>query len=151
MEEDSKWKPFLTAGLGRFNTESFNNTVIPVGAGVRYQISESVDGLLESRYKLNASKSGPNYLTTSIGLVFTPRSKKDSDGDGVPDRLDECPNAAGSLLTKGCPDSDKDGVADREDNCPQIAGLAKFMGCADTDGDGITDLCLLYTSPSPRD
>ena len=39
----------------------------------------------------------------------------------------------------GCPDSDGDGVADPNDACPDVAGLAKFKGCPDSDGDGIED------------
>ena len=40
----------------------------------------------------------------------------DSDGDGVNDNIDECPNQAGSI--SGCPDSDGDGIADKNDECP---------------------------------
>jgi len=45
----------------------------------------------------------------------------DSDGDGIPDKLDKCPlDHAGkaSLWTEGCPDLDDDGVPDKDDNCP---------------------------------
>lgn len=52
----------------------------------------------------------------------------DSDGDGVSDALDRCPNTpAGVAVDKdGCPpDSDRDGVADYLDKCPGTpAGLA---------------------------
>lgn len=144
LSEDAKLKPFLTAGIGVLHSNDFggnkNFGAIPLGAGVRYGISESVDAMLQSRYKITPYKNTFDYLTTSIGIVITPKSKKDSDGDGVLDRNDKCPSLAGSLATGGCPDSDGDGIADREDNCPKIAGIAQFMGCPDTDGDGITDL-----------
>ena len=51
----------------------------------------------------------------------------DSDGDGIPDNEDECPNEAGPASNNGCPDdgngngdvdSDGDGVVDGEDLCP---------------------------------
>lgn len=46
---------------------------------------------------------------------------RDSDGDGVPDSLDKCPNTPRGVAvdTQGCPiDSDGDGVADYLDQCP---------------------------------
>ena len=53
---------------------------------------------------------------------------KDSDGDGVKDNKDLCPNTAAgvAVTTNGCPkpvtqepkDTDKDGVADEDDACP---------------------------------
>ena len=63
----------------------------------------------------------------------------DSDGDGIEDRLDACPNEAGLAQYDGCPDTDGDGVADPQDECPTVAGLVSLNGCPDADGDGITD------------
>ncbi len=63
----------------------------------------------------------------------------DSDGDGIEDREDRCPNEAGPVEFNGCPDSDGDGVPDIDDKCPDVAGLAEFNGCPDTDGDGVAD------------
>ncbi|NER10104.1 Outer membrane protein OmpA [Muriicola jejuensis] len=63
----------------------------------------------------------------------------DSDGDGIEDGKDSCPNEAGSKELNGCPDSDGDGIADKDDACPNEAGLAALAGCPDADGDGIAD------------
>ena len=63
----------------------------------------------------------------------------DTDGDGIEDSKDECPNDKGLLALNGCPDLDGDGVADKDDNCPNVAGLSAYKGCPDTDGDGIID------------
>ena len=63
----------------------------------------------------------------------------DTDGDGIEDSKDACPNEAGSAEFNGCPDSDGDGVADKDDNCPTVAGLKALAGCPDADGDGVTD------------
>ncbi|MDF2447390.1 MAG: hypothetical protein K0S46_2626 [Moraxellaceae bacterium] len=58
----------------------------------------------------------------------------DSDGDGVADAQDKCPNtpAGAAVDATGCPlDSDKDGVADFADKCPDTkAGAAvSATGC----------------------
>ncbi|MBV4356461.1 OmpA family protein [Pinibacter aurantiacus] len=67
----------------------------------------------------------------------------DSDGDGVPDSKDKCPDMAGLAKYNGCPipDSDNDGVNDEEDKCPNIPGVAKYQGCPvpDSDNDGVND------------
>lgn len=63
----------------------------------------------------------------------------DTDGDGIYDRDDECPEEPGLPEFNGCPDTDGDGIEDRSDACPDEAGLAEYDGCPDTDGDGIPD------------
>jgi OOP family OmpA-OmpF porin len=61
--------------------------------------------------------------------------EKDSDNDGVVDSKDACPEVAGTV--NGCPDSDGDGVIDSEDECADVAGT--LNGCPDADGDGVKD------------
>ena len=71
----------------------------------------------------------------------------DSDGDGVLDNLDKCPNTrAGEEVDKdGClilKDSDNDGVPDKDDKCPTTPEGTPVdeRGCElDTDEDGIVD------------
>lgn len=63
----------------------------------------------------------------------------DTDGDGIEDSKDSCPNEAGLAELNGCPDTDGDGIADKDDNCPTVAGLKALAGCPDADGDGVTD------------
>ena len=69
----------------------------------------------------------------------------DSDGDGVPDIGDQCPNTpAGTKVDeKGCElDSDKDGVVDSKDICPNtpIGTRVDANGCElDSDKDGVVD------------
>ncbi len=70
----------------------------------------------------------------------------DSDGDQIPDSMDDCPNtpAGANVDVRGCErDSDGDGVADSADRCPNTAaGLSvDVQGCAaDSDGDGILNV-----------
>lgn len=77
----------------------------------------------------------------------------DSDGDGVTDYLDLCPNTpAGSIVNgNGCidrPDDDADGFHNDEDNCPNTpeGAWVDDYGCLlDRDKDGVADyidLCL---------
>jgi len=67
----------------------------------------------------------------------------DTDGDGVVDSEDKCPNVFGDANNAGCPefrDADNDGIADADDKCPKYFGTLKNNGCPiDTDGDGVHD------------
>jgi OOP family OmpA-OmpF porin len=69
----------------------------------------------------------------------------DSDGDGVPDDLDKCPNTPKGVKVDayGCPlDADGDGVPDYLDKCPNTPKGVKVdqNGCPlDSDGDGVPD------------
>ncbi|MFK8019896.1 MAG: OmpA family protein [Pseudomonadales bacterium] len=80
-----------------------------------------------------------------ISYMFaqTNRTIKDADGDGVSDKLDQCPATPAGVEVddKGCAlDSDNDGVADHIDQCPNTpAGVeVNANGCAkDDDGDGV--------------
>lgn len=74
-----------------------------------------------------------------------PAAPKDSDGDGVTDDRDLCPDTVrgAPVDANGCPlDSDGDGVYDYEDRCPGTPAGTKVdaEGCPlDTDGDGVLD------------
>lgn len=79
-----------------------------------------------------------------------PSASPDSDGDGIPDDFDNCPNVANptQLDSDGdgigdvcdpCPigDTDGDNICNHVDNCPSAYNPDQ----ADTDGDGIGDVC----------
>ena len=73
------------------------------------------------------------------GIAIAVFDDPDTDGDGVSDKNDLCPNVKGLAAFKGCPDTDGDGIADSKDTCPNVKGSADHNGCPDTDGDGIID------------
>lgn len=75
------------------------------------------------------------------GTAVNDGCPNDADGDGVADVDDKCPELAGSPTNNGCPkDADGDGVPDKKDDCPELAGVIENDGCpADSDGDGVYD------------
>jgi outer membrane protein OmpA-like peptidoglycan-associated protein len=92
-----------------------------------------------------AIKHQANMLYNAIFAInwLIPGTPRDKDGDGIPDKVDKCPDKAGLAENNGCPDvdSDNDGIVDRLDKCPDKAGPAENKGCPDTDRDkdGIVD------------
>lgn len=73
------------------------------------------------------------------------RTRNDSDGDGVADAFDLCPDSTSSMVdARGCPeaDNDRDGVTNRLDRCPRTPNNipVNSRGCpADSDRDGVID------------
>lgn len=82
-----------------------------------------------------------------FGGSFVIGKPRDTDHDGVVDRLDKCPETPKNIKVdkKGCPiDSDGDGVPDYMDTCPNTPkaaiGKVDAYGCPlDSDGDGVPD------------
>lgn len=117
---------------------------------VTYEVPETMTGeFAVNTYLWNEDK---NQVESTISVsqyeVVEPEQDPtgdftDSDGDGVLDRDDECPNTYGER-EDGCPigggDQDGDGVADVEDDCPRTEGSGE-NGCpVDSDSDGVFDL-----------
>ena len=108
-------------------------------ANVRFWIGENLALSFQSVYKHAFEDDyGQTHFQHSVGVVFK-FGGKDTDGDGIYDIDDECPETPGLPEFNGCPDTDGDGIEDRNDACPNTPGLAEFNGCPDTDGDGIAD------------
>lgn len=85
------------------------------------------------------------YVEPSIGLLYFFGGEPDTDGDGVADSKDQCPDTPQDVKVDkaGCPiDTDKDGVGDYLDKCPDTPAGVKVdaAGCPlDSDGDGVAD------------
>ena len=138
--------PSLSVGGGyTFFGDSSYGTLNP-GAGLTFWFTENVGLELTSRYKksfgdredASGTPDSPSHFQHSAGIVFK-FGGKDTDGDGIYDKDDACPDVAGLKQFNGCPDTDGDGIQDSEDECPTEFGLAALKGCPDTDGDGVAD------------
>jgi outer membrane protein OmpA-like peptidoglycan-associated protein len=115
-----------------------------VGSGLRIGAAYRYQGWLGARTFVDV-RSSRSVVGASLSLTIPRREALDADGDGVPDRRDNCPNtpAGARVNADGCePDADGDGVPDSRDNCPNTPTGARVNadGCEpDTDGDGVPD------------
>ena len=139
----SKWlDPSLNIGGGYNFFGDASAGTVNGGLGLTFWLTEQVGLQLQSTYKHSfddnrvADLDVPTHIQHFAGLTFK-FGGKDTDGDGIYDKDDACPEVAGLPEFKGCPDSDGDGIQDSVDACKDEAGLAEFNGCPDTDGDGI--------------
>ena len=140
--------PSLHLGGGyTFLGDNSYGTVNP-GAGLTFWFTENVGFSLETSYKKSFGDrnavgdqyipNSPSHFQHTAGITFQ-FGGKDTDGDGIYDKDDACPDEAGLKQFNGCPDTDGDGIIDGSDACPDVFGLAALNGCPDTDGDGIAD------------
>jgi len=144
--------------------ENYNESglVVDAGAGIKFPITKAWALKAEAIYlaKIDNKRNtladnnliGLVGLTYSFGAVEKPAPKeetvveevavvavaaeKDSDGDGIYDALDKCPDTpAGSTVgVDGCPismDDDHDGIVNSEDLCPNTPAGEKVgsHGC----------------------
>ena len=150
---DAQIKPYVLAGIGAVTeTEGTFNMQIPFGFGFHFKMTDNAYINWQSEYRY-ALEDDRNNLHHGIGFTYLfgapkPLPEKvmedteelqDSDGDGIEDDIDLCPQIFGPKELKGCPDNDGDGVPDYRDDCPSVEGLAIFKGCPDTDKDGVSD------------
>ncbi len=147
----SKVIPYIMGGVGGVTeVDGEFNLQAPLGFGLNFKVADNAFINYQSSYRYSFSIDR-NNLHHGLGFVYLwdgqkdlkkmdePIMHKDSDGDGIFDDVDLCPQAAGPAELNGCPDKDGDGIADFEDKCPEIAGQKAFKGCPDSDGDGVSD------------
>ena len=131
-------EPYLGVGGGYTWLDNIGAGTLNGTLGLKYWLSDKVAIDVQSSYKHAFEDYLPKHFQHSAGITFK-FGGVDTDGDGIYDNEDACPEEAGLEMFNGCPDSDNDGIEDSKDDCPNLAGLAEFNGCPDTDGDGVMD------------
>lgn len=146
----SRVTPYLAFGMAHAeaNYETGANDVytqLNAGGGIRYALSEHWSLRGDARYLYGTDNETRNGVV-SLGISYAfggtetaapmqEATPSDSDGDGVVDSADRCPNTPAGVVvgTDGCAlDSDGDGVADYKDKCPGTEAGASVdrNGCA---------------------
>ena len=136
---DTGWfDPYLILGGGYTEVNSIGEGMLNTGVGFNVWFNENLGLQFQHQSRLGLAKKVRSHYQNSLGLAIR-FGGKDTDGDGVYDKNDACPEEAGLAEFNGCPDADGDGIKDSDDACPNVAGLASLNGCPDADGDGIAD------------
>lgn len=131
--------PYVSIGGGYTFLDEEGNGTLNGGLGANFWFTDNLGVNVQSLYKhsFDDTKQLPHFQH-ALGLIVK-FGGTDTDGDGIYDKNDACPEIAGLEAFNGCPDTDGDGIKDSEDACPNAAGTAVLNGCPDIDGDGIAD------------
>jgi len=146
----------MSEDLGGAIRLGLNDGKLTAGVGVQVKFIEFDYAFVEEPQDF-MNESHRVGLTLRFGeecepFEYAPQVSGDADLDGIPDRMDACPQKAedfdGFEDEDGCPeaDNDGDGLPDVDDDCPGRAedfdGFEDADGCpeADNDGDGILDV-----------
>ena len=119
------------------------------GAGYEFMIQESavIDMgpgiyILYTEYYVALDGMDFEFVDDDVDMVVFEVVQSDSDGDGVADADDQCPDtpAGATVDSTGCveatpTDSDGDGVADEDDQCPDtpVGATVDATGCVPVD------------------
>jgi outer membrane protein OmpA-like peptidoglycan-associated protein len=173
--------PYLSLGLEwiSFNAEDSENDdihppyhdwskksdvsalALPFGLGLSHDLDDNFSLNVEALYHTSTTDflddweggdADDGWYSVTAGLAWVPGKPRDTDGDGLIDKLDKCPREPedkdGYQDNDGCPDPDNDGdgILDVNDKCPDKAedkdAFQDEDGCPDpdNDGDGILDV-----------
>lgn len=154
--------PYALLGVGaqrnQASTGKTNGGMAQAGLGLMVDAADNVSLRAEvlRRHQTSTPKFDDNVFNLGVQFAFggdaPPPAKRDSDGDGVSDPMDECPRTPKGhrVDARGCTvvepqrksDHDGDGVADAADACPNTVANARVdaRGCElDDDGDGVVN------------
>jgi OOP family OmpA-OmpF porin len=156
-------RPFLGVGAGYLDHNGSgaaravdsSDLMLNLSAGIRKSMTDRVGFISEVKYRLDTddytgtANSYDDYLF-SMGLnialgaatkampaaeIVEPAPQLDSDGDGVSDQTDRCPNTPAGMMVDayGCHDGDddNDGVKNSVDKCPdtRAGAVVDADGC----------------------
>jgi outer membrane protein OmpA-like peptidoglycan-associated protein len=130
--------PFIEIGGGYTWVDDIGSGTVNGGIGASYWFTDNIGLSVQTSYKHAFEDYGVKHFQHLAGISIK-FGGTDTDGDGIYDRDDACPEVAGLAAFNGCPDSDGDGIEDGKDSCPNEAGSKEMNGCPDSDGDGIAD------------
>jgi outer membrane protein OmpA-like peptidoglycan-associated protein len=136
--KNRKFTPFLEFGGGYTWVDGIGAGTVNGGLGFDYWFNDWIGLNIESVYKHAFETYGVTHFQHMAGVAIR-FGGTDTDGDGIYDKDDACPEVAGLEAFNGCPDSDGDGIEDAKDDCPNTPGPKEYNGCPDSDGDTVID------------
>jgi OOP family OmpA-OmpF porin len=119
-----RWIPYVVAGVGHNRFNDYRQTIVTAGVGMKTEISQGIDWRtgIRSYYDFDDKTLDLGIETALVFKFGTPAQRTaveptpapvaqpaapvivDTDGDGVPDNRDECPNTPRNHVVdeRGC-------------------------------------------------
>ncbi len=125
---EARVNPFITVGAGWGSFGYQEAFYAPLGAGVAFRFNTGSIIILQGQMRESLSRNSTgNFMFYSASFAqeipgTRPKKHKSDKNEPVKDALS-------SSAKSPSPDSDGDGIPDKDDKCPQIKGSRENKGC----------------------
>ena len=106
--KNTKLDPFVEIGGGYTWVDEIGAGTVNGGVGLNYWFSDNIGLTVQTSYKHAFEDYGVKHFQHLAGIAIK-FGGTDTDGDGIYDKDDACPEVAGLEMFNGCPDADGDG------------------------------------------
>ncbi|HOI00535.1 MAG TPA: OmpA family protein [Bacteroidales bacterium] len=108
VAKGSWFDPYVWVGGGITQANDITSGLMNAGAGIDFWLTRFAAVNVHTAIDA-ALGNGTHYTHHGVGLKFLVKSCNkggdlDTDGDGIPDRLDKCPTVKGTEKNHGCPE-----------------------------------------------
>jgi OmpA-OmpF porin, OOP family len=130
LKSPALFNPYVLTGAGWSQYDNRYGIYVPVGVGIQVNMTQDLFLLVNSQYRVAVTAEQPHHFFHSIGIAGAINRRKiakttkmplpapvarqvipaDTDGDGITDDLDSCPQVAGMVRYHGCPAPDSNKV-----------------------------------------
>ncbi|MFK7972474.1 MAG: OmpA family protein [Bacteroidia bacterium] len=155
MSEKAFFGPYVASGFGMASLSNSWQPYLPVAAGARFRMSEFVSLNIESMFRQGFGQNYSS-MQHSFGLTFVV-PEKEEEVKPAPKPTPRPRREVVAVETRKpeyMADSDGDGIADVDDNCPDEMGLIQFNGCPYSEaksGDAAPAIAEVAYSEAPAD
>lgn len=130
LKSPALFNPYAVTGAGWSQYDNRYGIYIPVGVGVQVNVTPDLFLLVNSQYRVAVTTEQPNHFFHSIGIAGAITRKKINRSTSV--------SIPAQVVRQALPaDTDGDGITDNLDSCPQIAGIVRYHGCPAPDSNKV--------------
>lgn len=130
LKQNSFFGPYILFGLGGSYVENNPDVYIPFGGGIKFRLNDRMDLRVETSKKFSVNK---DFQHTAHALSF-------AYNVGQPRKRTFRPSVSEEKIIEDTKplDTDGDGVLDVDDLCPEEVGPSRLFGCPDESEEEIT-------------
>jgi outer membrane protein OmpA-like peptidoglycan-associated protein len=134
MSERAFFGPYVASGFGMASLSNNWQPYLPIAAGMRLRMSEFLSLNLESMFRQGFGQNYSS-LQHSFGFTFVvPEKVEEEQPEPAPKPRRPVRDVVAKRMEPSYEaDSDGDGIADSKDSCPDEMGLIQFGGCPYSD------------------